>query len=217
MIRRATGLSVDWPMQPKDGELWLTEPQLFSLIEFFHDQAQRPRSSHRHDYSGCGYHYSDFNRESGGVVYRWRMNEMLEEQGSEYRLAREGTQRGRLVRSISGPVDSILDRDVLERQESNPKDEIALAIEHFRERGASDFAKRAAVNALANHLEPRRLAIKDRLTKKDEGYLFDVANNFAIRHRNDHQRDDYGPEFIDWLFVNYIAMIQLVDSLERRP
>ena len=76
--------------------------------------------------------------------------------------------------------------------------------------------KRAALTVLANHLEPRRGRIRSATTKNDEAYLFGIANNFAIRHRNDHQRQDYGPEYLDWLFVNYLGMIQLIDSLHSR-
>jgi hypothetical protein len=32
---------------------------------------------------------------------------------------------------------------------------------------------------------------------KDEGALFEIANRFAIRHRNIMQQADYDPAFLD--------------------
>ena len=215
-IARAIGHRVQWPLHYNSPPLDVSEPILFSLIEFFHDQAQRPRTSWWHSFNECGFHYQQFNRESGGVVYRWRMNELLATHGSTFRLAREGAQRGRLVRTFSASLDTTLEQVVVERREMSPEDEVANAIELFRSRDATAQTKRAALTVLANHLEPRRGRIRSATTKNDEAYLFDIANNFAIRHRNDHQRQDYGPEYLDWLFVNYLGMIQLIDSLDSR-
>jgi len=215
-IQRAIRQPVEWPEYRHSGPLQVSNAGLLSLIEYFHDQAQRPRTSWLHGYNECGYHYETFNRESGGVVYRWRMNEVLAAHGSEFRLGRGGRQRGRLVRTLTEPIDAVLENVVAERREKTPTDEIAESIEMFRSRSALMTEKRAALGVIANHLEPRRERIKDAISRKDESDLFNVANNFAIRHRNDHQRSDYGVEYLDWLFVSYLGTIQLVDSLERR-
>lgn len=215
-IASAIGHRIQWPLDSHSPQLRVSEPILFSLIEFFHDHAQRPRTSWWHSFNECGFHYQQYNRESGGVVYRWRMNEVLAAHGSMFRIAREGAQRGRLVRTFSAALDTTLEQVVVERREGSPEDEVANAIELFRSRDATAPTKRAALTVLANHLEPRRVRIRAATTKNDEVYLFDIANNFAIRHRNDHQRQDYGPEYLDWLFVNYLGMIQLIDSLDSR-
>ena len=52
--------------------------------------------------------------------------------------------------------------------------------------------------------------------RKDEGVLFDIANNFAIRHRRDDQRADYDPAFLDWVFWWYLATIELTDCILAR-
>lgn len=30
--------------------------------------------------------------------------------------------------------------------------------------------------------------------------LFDIVNNFALRHQNLNQQGDYDPAFLDWIF-----------------
>jgi hypothetical protein len=90
----------------------------------------------------------------------------------------------------------------------------ALAL--FRGRTATEHDKRSAVVALALVLEERRHILKDNLVKKDEGALFDIANNFAIRHQRDDQKPDYDPIFLDWVFWWYLATIELTDRVLSR-
>ncbi|MDQ4500757.1 hypothetical protein [Sinomonas sp. ASV322] len=210
-IQRATHLRVEWPLTP-DSANSLPESVLYSLIEYFHDQSQRPRTASYHSFNDCGYHYSDFNRDSGGAVYRWRVNGILEAHGVPYRLGIQGDERGRLVRYFGGDLDSVLSGQLSVRHE-NPKDEVVHAIRMFRARGATTTDKRAALALLARDLEPRRKAIGQLVSKGDESDIFNIANNFNIRH-NTKQKTEYGEEFLDWIFWNYLAMIQLMDALK---
>ena len=66
---------------------------------------------------------------------------------------------------------------------------------------------------LAHVLERRRSLLKDKLLRSDEGALFRIANEFAIRHENEKQRSDYDPVFLDWVFWWYLATIELTDRL----
>jgi hypothetical protein len=65
-------------------------------------------------------------------------------------------------------------------------------------------------------LEDRRSLIKAELVSKDSGALFDIANNFDLRHRRADQRTDYDPAFLDWIFWWYLATIELTDQLLTR-
>ena len=53
-------------------------------------------------------------------------------------------------------------------------------------------------------------------TKGDESDLFNIFNNFAIRHGKGVQKNDYGDEYLDWTFWTSLAAIQLVQGLNRR-
>lgn len=206
-IRSATRLhSVSWPISEPEASL-LGEDVTFTLIEFFHDQAQRPRTFHTHAYAQCGPHFENHNRLAGGAVYRWRMNDMLVHHDVPLRLATEGPERGRLVHHFGSGLDALA--------EAQAKDAVptvtAEAVRLYRERGASVPQKRSALTLLAGELERRRQTLKIVL-KNDEGALFDIANNYAIRH----QRDDYGPEYLDWVFWSFLAAVDLMNHLEAR-
>lgn len=210
--RRAIGLEFDWAT-PTDVE-W-SEDVIYSLIEYFHDEARRPRYVERyHSFGQCGPHYGGHVAASGAVVFRWRMNELLERLGCDYRLATEGEDRGRLVRAFGAELDGLAERAVSEA--TGPSDEVAEAVAMFRRRGANVASKRAALALLAGHLEPRRSRLRANLSNADEQDLFNIANNWAIRHRNANQRTDVGDEFLEWLFWCYLAANRFLDQVEAR-
>ena len=76
--------------------------------------------------------------------------------------------------------------------------------------------KRSAAITLALVLEERRNLLKEELLTKDEGALFQIANQFAVRHQNLDQRSDYDPAFRDWIFWWYLATIELTNRLMER-
>lgn len=212
-LRRALGLNIPWPMTVQKGSE-LPEAVLFSLVEYFHDQAQRPRTFSIHGYADCGRHYHDYDAEAGGAVYRWRVNEMLASHQMRWRLAPSGPEKGRLVRSFPEPLDEVLQSQLAGRQDA--EDEVAHAIRGYRSRDSGLIEKRNAISLLAGELERRRVQVKEKLDKKDEADLFEIANRFFIRHKNDVQKKDYGPEFADWMFLNQLAAIELLDAVDRR-
>lgn len=76
-VRRAIHLPFEWEGSSTEAAQW-PEPLLLSLIQYFHDQAQRPATvGYVHDFIGCGSHFDHRSAESGAAVYRWRVNELL--------------------------------------------------------------------------------------------------------------------------------------------
>ena len=66
-------------------------------------------------------------------------------------------------------------------------------------------------------LEYLRPQLKDVLHSKDEGDLFNIANNFAIRHHNDRQRGNYDPNiWTSWMFYFYLATIHAAQRMIQR-
>jgi hypothetical protein len=50
-----------------------------------------------------------------------------------------------------------------------------------------------------------------------EGDLFNIANNFAIRHNNREQRGEYDREvWLRWMFYVYLATIHAVSRVRAR-
>lgn len=212
-VRHAIHLPFEWDGDRETARDW-DELTLYSLMEYFHDGAQRPRSEgHFHSFSGCGPHYADHNAESGAAVYRWRVNALLERYSVSMRMGKAGDERGRLVARMGRDLDERAD-DRASQGADSPADEVALAIRTYRQRGASAAQKRSALALLAGELERRREVVKVVLGK-DEDDLFRIANNFGIRHKRNGQQTDYGDAFLDYLFTVFLGAVLLMEQLER--
>jgi hypothetical protein len=71
--------------------------------------------------------------------------------------------------------------------------------------------RRQAVRDLADVLEYLRPKVKVLLTSKDDSDLFNIANNFGVRHHNDKQKTTYDAAlWLSWMFYFYLATIHVV-------
>ncbi|MCA0143962.1 hypothetical protein [Blastococcus sp. LR1] len=181
------------------------------LIEALHDQVARPRRRYWHGFH-AEHDYDTFSRSAGQAVYRWRINELLARSEVNLRLAGSGPDAGYLVQVTGDPRDELLEQ-ALTTPDATDRSEVQHAVTLYRARGATREDKRSAVVALARVLEHRRPLLKDTLPRKDEGALFQIANEFDLRHRRPGQRGDYGEAFLDWLFWWYLATIDLTNRL----
>lgn len=49
------------------------------------------------------------------------------------------------------------------------------------------------------------------ISSSDEKDLFNIANNFLIRHHNDKQKTDYDANlWLSWMFYIYLSTIHLI-------
>lgn len=205
------------------GDLWpidraalaQTPGDFLDLIEVLHDLVSAPRRRRFHNWSGCGWHYHEFSPSIGREVYRWSVNRILDRTTLGLRVAEEGEDKGRLVAVTDDARSDLADR-MVGREDESTSGVVRHAIALFRGRGASEHDKRSACTALARVLEERRRLLEGKLTKKDEGDLFLIANRFAIRHQNAQQQKDYDPFFLDWVFWFYLSTIELSDRLIAR-
>lgn len=194
-------------------ERW-TEDDLCDFVEVLHDISARPSRGWFHEFSGCGWHPTDYDRSSGQAIYRWRVNQVLDASTLGLRLAAEGEDIGRIVRVLPTGLDEL----VVELAEVGATGDATVphAIMLFRRNGATREDRRAAVRALADVFEENRKLLKDELLSKDEGALFQIANQFGIRHRNADQKSNYPDEYLDWLFHWYLATVDLIRRIVDR-
>lgn len=213
-ISQAIHADISWPLD--DSIFPIPEDVLFSVIEYFHDQAQRPRTRTFHSYSECGWHYDNHNSESGGVVYRWRINELLDTYGIGFHLGGQGPEKGRLIRHASLQLDGLA-AELVKSTADTADSIVASAIQLYRARASKVHDRRAAVAQLAGFLEKHRKQFKaQEMTKGDESDLFHIFNNFALRHGNATQKGDYGDEYLDWVYWTTLSAIRLLKQLQDR-
>jgi hypothetical protein len=211
VLSRRLGYSVEWPLETVKPDL----DDFCDLVEVFHDVVARPSTRWYHDFSGCGWHYSGFATGPARRLYRWRVNRMLDASTVDLRLADSGEDLGRLVRVEPTGLEDLPERAV-EAAAPETVDRVQHAIALFRARAATVEERRSAVITLAGILEERRDLLKAELLPKDEAVLFQIANQFAVRHQKADQRADYDPTFLDWLFWWYLGTVQLTDQLLAR-
>lgn len=187
---------------------------LCDVIEVLHDLVARPTREWFHDFGGCGWHPARSSIPSGRRVFSFFVNEILDASVLNLRLAETGEDSGCVVRTGPDEMRTLVDEVLMVR--NKPFDEVAHAIAMFRERGASRNDQRLAIVALARVLEGRRPFIKSKLHGKDEGAIFNLANNYDLRHNDGKQAVAYGDEFLGWIFYYYLATIQLTNDLLAR-
>jgi len=199
--REPTGVERAWP-----------DELFYDVVEALHDLVARPRRRTWHRYCE-DWDYLDFARAPGQAVYRWRVNAVLARSEIGLRLAEAGEEAGLLVHVTDDDRDQLAARVIGVEAEQGVR---AHAVAKFRGRGAGVPEKRSAIVDLAGLLENRRSLLKAELLRKDEGALFDIANNFDLRHRRTDQRGDYDEAFLDWLFWWYLGTLDLTDRLLAR-
>lgn len=186
-----------------------------TLVEVFHDLAARPRNRHFHEFSQCGWHHSYQAKKPGRAVYRWKVNDLLRRHSYGLQLAAEGEDTGRLIRKFDDPRSELLTA-AIKSDHAPTKASAQHAIALFRKHDATREDKRSACAALALVLEDRRKLLKSSLLRKDEGMLFQIANEFDVRHRDGKQYDDLGEEFQDWVFWIYLSSLELTNRMVER-
>ncbi len=201
----STGVHEDWP-----------DEVFFDVVEALDEVVARPRQRGWHDYHD-GWDYSDYARPAGQAVYRWRLNGLLDRSDVPLRLAETGSDAGLLVHATGDPRDELTDR-ALNTDDPRDRAEVQHAVALFRGRAVSREGKRSAIFTLGRVLEERRPLVEATLTKKDAGALFQIGNEFDLRHRRaaSHgkaQRDDYDDAFLDWVYWWYLSTVELTNQL----
>ncbi len=148
------------------------------------------------------------------MEFRDEMNGALRLHDPPYEMNDEGI----VVEAGPAEFNSLLTAAVPPGTEPDVASKLDAATKRFRVRGASLDDRRVAVRDLADVLEALRDDIKEEsMLSKDEKKLFHIANGFAIRHQNRHQRGDYDRlTWLRWAFYVYLATIHAVLRVRER-
>ena len=166
-----------------------------------------------HEYADCGWHYNTFDKEAGRIRYRSRINELLRDYHVGYELSLDGEI---LHKAIPG-TETLLTSKPLKYDTQNVDSFVEEAVNSYQRSRSSLTDKRHAVKTLADVLEFLRPKIRAVLTTADENDLFNIANNFGIRHHNKQQKTDYDQEvWLNWMFYYYLATIKAIIRLIKK-
>jgi hypothetical protein len=198
-----------WPIQQNsDG---YDELKLFSVIEFLHDYVSQPKKMWYHAWNDCGWHTEDYDKASGKARYREEMNGILRNYGSGYELS----ATGEILKITPIGLESVSEEMVITNDPKNIDDRIRAAITKYRRHNTTLDDKKDAVRTLADVLEYLK---KEGVTlpTRDDSDLFNIINNFDIRHHNREQQGEYDQEvWYDWMFYTFLTSINVILKLKK--
>ena len=193
-----------WPIREKINTY--SEDDLFDIIEFLHQNVSKPIDGEYHNYNQCGMHWHTFNKKDGQAIYREKINLVLD----LYKHRFELSEMGELLHKSKKGFEQIFKADIPTKDE-NITSRIESSILSYRRHGATLDDRRNAVRDLSDVLEYLRQKVKGLITKEDENDLFNLANNFGIRHHNDKQKTNYDAAlWLSWMFYYYLATIHVL-------
>jgi hypothetical protein len=189
----------------------------FTVIEFIYDYVSKPVKKKDN--------IVNYDKKSAQEDYRERVNELLtlycyrvghslssgDFDDYFYELSKEGEIRERVQDGFKELIEGMPETDDPE----NIDDKIQYAVSHFLRYGATLEEKKDAVRTLGDVLEYfRDLGIK--MPKKDDGALFNILNNFSIRHHERIQKSDYSTEeWYEFMFYLFQASIKVLIKLNK--
>lgn len=198
---RKTGL---WPVYIK--ALSYSEDDFFDVIEFLYLYVSKPIEGTMHSYNDCGMHWETFNKIQGQKEFRIRINSVLAHYEHRYELS----PNGEVLHKPESGFEPIFDAD-LPSKDGNIVSRVSAATLRYRRHGSTLDDRRQAVRDLSDVLEYLRPQVKTLLTSADEKDLFNIANNFGVRHHNDKQRTAYDASiWLSWMFYFYLSTIHVV-------
>ena len=151
-------------------------------------------------------HWETFNKREGQKEFRTKINDVLGMYVGRYEL----NEKGEIFSKPEVGFEKIFEADIPSRN-TDISDRVNSAISQYRRHGATLDDRRQAVRNLADVLEYLRPKAKAIFTKQDEKDLFNIANNFGIRHHNDKQKTNYDRAlWLSWMFYYYLATIHVI-------
>ncbi|GGG17204.1 hypothetical protein [Pontibacter amylolyticus] len=187
-----------------------TEDDLFDVLEFLYDFCSKGIDGFYHDWNNCGQHYTEFDDALGKVHFRDKFNPILKSYGEGYEI----TNNGEILKLVDTGFSSLIDAELPTDDVENITLRVERAISKFRRYRSSLEDRQDAIRDLVDVLEYLRPEAKKYLQKEDESDLFNIANNFGIRHHNEKQKSKYDKSiWHSWMFYHYLSTIHALQRI----
>jgi hypothetical protein len=194
----------------------ITEDNIFDVIEFLYDHVSEPGELGPIIEDGFNYtDYLDYDEESGKKEFRQKINMVL----ADYKDGYELSEDGEILALARGGLEQILHAEIPPYDEENVDSKVKEAIRKWRNRHLDMSERRQAIVTMADVFEwlKKTVKLKGVISKKDEADIFNIANNFALRHHNPEQKKEYDKDiWYPWMFHFYLATYHAVIRLIKR-
>jgi hypothetical protein len=191
-----------WPIIYNIGEY--SEEDLFDIIEFCYDIISSPNKIIIADnFLGPYEKLTGYDKTSGQKEYQCELNRHLKDYLDGYELDNNGF----IVKTSGFGLETLFEAKIPIEDMKIIKP-IELAVNKYRRRSSTINDRREAVRDLVDVLEYLRPKVTAYIHKKDDADLFNIANNFGIRHHNEKQKTDYNENiWLSWMFYFYLSTI----------
>jgi len=167
------------------------EVTLFTVIEILHDYIRVPDDI-----------FDDV--EAARKEFRDEINKYLRCYKDGYLLS----DKGYIINLPEDGMGKLISGDLPEKTDETTTDKVETAIKMFFRFDSNIELKRKAIAILADILEPYRKDLYAQTTEKHDKLIFDIVNNYGIRHNNLQQKEDYTkPVWYEWMFHYYLATV----------
>lgn len=182
----------------------MSRDSIFDLIEFLSDYVSEPLIARIQPGSN-----PSLRTDNGLEKWRKAVNECLERLDLPYNLT---ANKEIEIASPSAGLQHLVDDHASPVR--NAQEKVDHACRMFLKRNATVHDRRSALKDLADVLELLRDGLKANIGKKEADKLFDIANNYGIRHHNRKQME-LDENYMRWFFYSALATIDLVASLDK--
>jgi hypothetical protein len=207
-IKHEASIALNFQLFPV--EVWFaqdrTEDHIFDALEFLYDYISKPGPMvwMTSDTNLSYQDYGTYDEVAGRAEFRDRANVFLADYKSGYEL----TGVGIVLALGTDGLQHILDAQIVPYDEPNVDSKVRGAIVKWRNRHLSFDERKAAIRELADVFEwlVKAKNLSAVLDRKDESAIFDIANNFGIRHHDPKQKTNYDRAiWYPWIFHFYLA------------
>lgn len=194
-----------------------TEEYIFDTIEFLFDNISKPGERlYLRDETGFNYtDYDGYDQNAAQYEYRKYINNILHDYKDGYILTKEGEILSKGGKELS----LIFDANIVNYDFENVDSIVEKAIKKWRNRSLSIDERKEAIVLMTNVFEwlKKQNKLQNVLNKKDNSVLFNIANNFSLRHHNPDQVQNYDKDiWYSWIFHFYLATYHAVIRLIKK-
>jgi len=126
------------------------------------------------------------------------------------------TENGYIIDLPDDGLGNLITSDLPEHTSDTVTEQVETAIKMFFKYDSNMEEKRKSINILADILEPYRKGLKAITSKNHDKIIFDIVNNYGIRHNDMKQVDDYEkPIWYEWMFHYYLSTVHAVLRLNE--
>jgi hypothetical protein len=121
---------------------------------------------------------------------------------------------GEILSLLEDGFENLLTAPIPSGDPENITERVNAAVRKFRKLKSSNEDRRDALRDLADVLEFLKKDMKGVFMSNDAKDLFNITNNFGIRHHNTKQKTEYDKTIWQaWIFYCYLATIHLCTRL----